>query len=169
MLRRLTKIIDKCVKKQAELSSLLMVVLVVMVCYEVTRRYFFNAPTIWSLEFTTFLYGVHFVMGYSYTEYFDGHVRVDIFSSKLPRKIQDILYITLTICVTLPLVALLAIWAWDNAITSTKILEELSSAWAPPIWPVKLLMALGFTFLFLQVLSNLIKRFLDFGQKEAVR
>ena len=169
MMRSLTKIIDKIVVKQAEVSSLLMVVLVVMMCYEVTRRYFFNAPTIWGLEFTTFIYGVHFVMGYSYTEYFDGHVRVDIFSSKFPKKIQDILYIILTICVTLPLVTLLGIWAWDNAITSTKILESLSSAWAPPIWPVKLVMALGFTFLFLQVLSNLIKRFLTFGHQEAVR
>jgi TRAP-type mannitol/chloroaromatic compound transport system permease small subunit len=167
MLRSLTKIIDKIVVKQAEASSLIMAVLVVMVCYEVIRRYFFNAPTIWGLELTTFMFGVHFVMGYAYTEYFDGHVRVDIFSSKLPKKIQDILYIILTLCITLPLVSLLAIWAWDNAITSTKILESLSSAWAPPIWPVKLLMALGFTFLFLQVLSNLIKRFLTFGQEEA--
>lgn len=169
MLRSLTKIIDKVVVKQAEASSLLMVVLVIMMCYEVVRRYFFDAPTIWGLEFTTFLYGVHFVMGYGYTEYFDGHVRVDIFSSRFPKKVQDVLYIVLTICVTLPLVTLLCIWAWDNAITSTKILEELSSAWAPPIWPVKLFMALGFTFLCLQVLSNLIKRFLGFGQKEAVR
>ena len=169
MLRTLTKIIDKIVVKQAEVSSLLMAVLVVMVCYEVVRRYFFNAPTIWSLELTTFIYGVHFVMGYGYTEYFDGHVRVDIFSSRFPKKIQDSLYIVLTLCVTLPLVTLLSIWAWDNAITSTKILEELSSAWAPPIWPVKLLMALGFTFLFLEVFSNLIKRFLTFGHEETVR
>lgn len=168
MMRRLTEIIDKCVKKQAELSSLLMVLLVVMVCYEVVRRYFFNAPTIWGLEFTTFIFGVHFVLGYSYTEYFDGHVRVDIFSSKLPRKIQDILYIVLTSVITLPLVTLLSIWAWDNAITSTKILEKLSSAWAPPIWPVKLLMALGFTLLALEVLANLIKRFLSLGQHKSV-
>jgi TRAP-type mannitol/chloroaromatic compound transport system permease small subunit len=164
----LTKTIDKVVVKQAEVSSLLMVILVVMVCYEVVRRYFFNAPTIWGLEFTTFIFGVHFVMGYGYTEHFDGHVRVDIFSSRFPKKLQDILYIILTIGVTLPLVALLCIWAWDNAITSTKIFEALSSAWAPPIWPVKLLMALGFTFLFLQVLSNLIKRITTIGQKEAV-
>lgn len=168
-MRWLTKIIDKIVQKQAEVSSLLMVVLVVLVCYEVVRRYFFNAPTIWGLELTTFIFGVHFVMGYGYTELFDGHVRVDIFSSRFPQKIQDILYIVLTIGITIPLVTLLAIWAWDNAIISTRILEDLSSAWAPPIWPVKLLMALGFTFLFLQVLSNLIKRFLTFGQKEAVR
>jgi TRAP-type mannitol/chloroaromatic compound transport system permease small subunit len=169
MLRRLTKIIDWIVVKQAEVSSLIMAVLVVMVCYEVVRRYFFNAPTIWSLELTTFMFGVHFVMGYGYTEYFDGHVRVDIFSSRLSKKMQDILYIVLTICITLPLVTMLGIWAWDNAITSTKILEALSSAWAPPIWPVKLFMALGFTFLFLQVLSNLIKRFLTFGRNEVIR
>jgi TRAP-type mannitol/chloroaromatic compound transport system permease small subunit len=165
----LTKTIDKIVVKQAEVSSLLVVILVVMMCYEVVRRYFFNAPTIWGLEFTTFIFGVHFVMGYGYTEYFDGHVRVDIFSSKFPQKVQDVLYIVLTAAVTLPLAALLGIWAWDNAITSTRLLEALSSAWAPPIWPVKLLMALGFTFLFLQVLSNLIKRILTFGQKKANR
>jgi TRAP-type mannitol/chloroaromatic compound transport system permease small subunit len=164
----LTKLIDKIVVKGSEISSLLMVILVVMVCYEVVRRYFFNAPTIWGLELTTFIFGVHFVMGYGYTEYFDGHVRVDVFSSKFPKKLQDGLYIVLTGCVTLPLVAMLCIWAWDNAITSTKILEALSSAWAPPIWPVKLLMALGFTFLLLQVFSNLIKRILTFGQKETV-
>ncbi|MBW1648523.1 MAG: TRAP transporter small permease subunit [Deltaproteobacteria bacterium] len=168
-MNRLTKMIDKVVVKQAEASSLLMALLVVMICYEVVRRYFFNAPTIWSLEFTTFLFGVHFVMGYSYTEHFDGHVRVDIFSSRFTQKTQDILYIVLTICVTLPLVALLGIWAWDNAITSTKILERLSSAWEPPIWPVKLLMALGFTFLFFQVLSNLIKRFSALSRTKANR
>jgi TRAP-type mannitol/chloroaromatic compound transport system permease small subunit len=146
-----------------------MVVLVVMMCHEVVRRYFFNAPTVWGLELTTFIFGVHFVMGYGYTELFDGHVRVDIFSSKFPKKTQDILYIVLTICITLPLVTLLGIWALDNAIISTRILESLSSAWAPPIWPVKLLMALGFIFLFFQVLSNLIKRILTFSQKQAVR
>ena len=163
-----TKSIDKIVQKQAEVSSLLMVVLVVMMCNEVVLRYFFNEPTIWGLELTTFIFGVHFVMGYGYTESFNGHVRVDIFSSKLPQRVQDILYIVLTTAVTLPLVALLGIWAWDNAIISTKIFEKLSSAWAPPIWPVKLLMALGLTFLFLQVLSNLIKRFSTFRENKTV-
>ncbi len=163
-MRLLTQVIDRIVEKQAEVSSLLMVVLVLLLCYEVVMRYFFNAPTVWGLEVTTFIFGVHFAMGYSYTEFFDGHVRVDIFSSKLPRRVQDILYLVLTTVITLPLVAMLGIWAWDSAITSTRMFEALSSAWAPPIWPVKLLMAAGFTLLFLQVLSNLIKRFLSFKQ-----
>lgn len=143
-----------------------MVILVILMCYEVVMRYFFNAPTIWGLEFTTFLFGIHFIMGYGYTESFDGHVRVDIFSSRFSKKVQDILYIVLTVCITTPLVALLSIWAWDNAITSTKILERLSSAWAPPIWPVKIFMAMGFSLLLLQVLSNLLKRIITFGHQE---
>lgn len=164
-MRSLIRIIDRIVEKQAEISSLLMVALVLLMCYEVSRRYFFNAPTIWGLEFTTFIFGVHFVMGFGYTEKYDGHVRVDIFSSRFPQKLQDILHIVLNGCITLPLVTFLSIWAWDNALTSTRIKEQLSSAWAPPIWPVKLLMALGFTFLFLQVLSNLLKRFTNFNNK----
>lgn len=164
-MKSLTRLIDRIVDKQAEFFSLAMVVLVLLMCYEVVRRYFFNAPTIWGLELTTFIFGVHFVMGFSYTELYDGHVRVDIFSSKLPPKAQQLIHIVLTLCITLPLVALLGVWAWDNAATSTRLAEKLSSAWAPPIWPVKLLMALGFTLLFLQVLSNLIKRILTFINK----
>lgn len=166
-MKAFTRFIDTIVEKQALASSLLMIVLVVLLTYEVVLRYFFNAPTIWGLELTTFLFGVHFVMGYGYTESYDGHVRVDIFSSKFPRKVQDVLYIALTTAITLPVVALLGIWAWDSAITSTKIFESLSSAWAPPIWPVKIFMALGFTFLFLQVLSNLIKRIAQFNHGQA--
>jgi TRAP-type mannitol/chloroaromatic compound transport system permease small subunit len=164
-----SRAIDTIVKRQAEVSSLLMAVLVVFVCYEVVMRYIFNAPTVWGLELTTYLFGIHFVMGYSYTELHHGHVRVDILSARLPPKAQDVIHIFLTAVITLPLVGLLAVWAWDNAITSTLILERLSSAWAPPLWPIKLFMAVGFTLLFLQVLSNLIKRFLSFGQPEALR
>ncbi len=56
-----------------------MVVLVLLSCAtRSARRYFFNSPTIWGLELTTFIYGVHFVMGFGYTEKYDGHVSVDI-------------------------------------------------------------------------------------------
>jgi TRAP-type mannitol/chloroaromatic compound transport system permease small subunit len=168
-MQRLSEIIDRCVRRQAEIASLLMVLLVVLMCYEVLMRYCFNAPSIWGLELSTFIFGVHFVLGYGYTEAFDGHVRVDIFSSKLPKRVQDILGIVLNLGITLPLVLLLGIWAWDNALISTRMLERYSSAWAPPIWPVKLLMALGFTFLLLQVLSNLIKRFRSLVQQPAER
>lgn len=157
-MRKLTHFIDRLVALQAEGTSLLMILLVIIMCMEVFLRYVLKSPTIWALEFTTFLYGMHFVMGYSYTEQFHGHVRVDIFSSKLPPKAQDILYIVTTAVISLPVCLMLCIWAFDNAWLSTRTLEHSASAWGPPIWPVKIIMALGFTLLFLQVLSNFLKK-----------
>ncbi|MBT8341677.1 MAG: TRAP transporter small permease subunit [Desulfatitalea sp.] len=155
---RFTKAIDRFVALQAEAASMLMILLVIIMCMEVFLRYVLKSPTIWALEFTTFLYGMHFVLGYGYTEQFHGHVRVDIFTAKLPQKAQDILYIATTSLLCLPLCLMLCIWSFDNAWQSTRTLERSASAWGPPIWPVKIVMALGFTFLVLQVSANLIKR-----------
>ncbi len=166
-MRGITKFIDKIIGFQAEGASLLMLLLVVIMCMEVFLRYFLQAPTIWALEFTTFLYGMHFILGYGYTESFHGHVSVDIFSTKLPGKIQDILYIITTALISLPVCLLLCIWAYDNAWLSTKTMEHSASAWGPSIWPVKIVMAIGFTFLVLQILSNLFKRMTRLTEKES--
>lgn len=160
-MRFVTKFIDRLVAVQAEGASLLMVLLVIIMCMEVFLRYVMQSPTIWALEFTTFLYGMHFVLGYGYTEQFHGHVRVDIFSTKLPKKVQAYLYIISTALISLPVTVMLCIWSFDNAILSTRTLERSASAWGPPIWPVKIFMALGFTFLALQVLANIIKSISD--------
>ena len=157
-MRSITEMIDKLVARQAEAASMLMILLVIVMVMEVFLRYFLKSPTTWALEFTTFLYGMHFVLGYGYTEQFHGHVRVDIFSSKFSRRVQDYLYIITTACISLPVCLLLCIWAYDNAWLSTRTLEHSASAWGPSIWPTKIVMALGFTFLVLQVASNLIKR-----------
>jgi TRAP-type mannitol/chloroaromatic compound transport system permease small subunit len=163
-MRTFAKVIDRLVALQAEGTSMLMVLLVIIMCTEVFLRYVLKSPTIWALEFTTFLYGMHFVLGYGYTEQFHGHVRVDIFSNKLSPKAQDFLYIVTTVFIALPVCLMLCIWSYDNAWHSTRILERSASAWGPPIWPVKIFMALGFTFLVLQVLSNLIKKFMTIGK-----
>jgi TRAP-type mannitol/chloroaromatic compound transport system permease small subunit len=161
----LAKFIDKIIVWQAEVSAQLMTLLVLIMCLEVFLRYVLKTPTVWGLEFTTFLFGMHFLLGYSYTEHHHGHVNVDIFASKLPQRMQTILYIVTTSLISLPVCVLLAIWGWDNAWLSTKTMERSPSAWNPLIWPVKLIMALGFTFLAMQVLSNIIKRYYELTDK----
>jgi TRAP-type mannitol/chloroaromatic compound transport system permease small subunit len=65
---------------------LLALPLLVVVVYEVVMRYAFNAPTTWGFEATTFLYGVHYMLGLAYCDVYGGHVRVDIFTSRMPQK-----------------------------------------------------------------------------------
>jgi TRAP-type mannitol/chloroaromatic compound transport system permease small subunit len=167
-MKAIIKFIDRIVALQAEGASMLMILLVIIMCMEVFLRYFLQSPTIWALEFTTFLYGMHFILGYGYTESFQGHVNVDIISAKLPAKVQDFFYIITTGFISLPVCLLLCIWSYDNAWRSTKTLEHSASAWGPSIWPVKIVMALGFTFLMLQILSNLLKRIAGLIGKKSV-
>jgi TRAP-type mannitol/chloroaromatic compound transport system permease small subunit len=119
-------------------------------------RYVFNAPTVWGFEATTFLYGIHYMVGLAYTDRFDGHVKVDVFTSRLSPKMQAIFGIITTSVIFLPVFFCLTIWSFKFAFTSIQRLERSWTSWAPPVYPFKLIMALAFLFLLLQGISNVI-------------
>jgi len=154
-----SEILDKIVVKQGRFISWFMPLLVILTGFEVFRRYVLSSPTVWGLEFTTFLFGIHFIMGFSYTEQFDGHVNVDILAARLSKRAQTILWLAATVLLTLPVVSLLIYGAILYAYESVIVLERNSTAWSPPIWPVKLFIPVGFILLFVQVVSNCIKKF----------
>jgi TRAP-type mannitol/chloroaromatic compound transport system permease small subunit len=157
MLNTISKGIDAFNKKEGEISSLLVIALLAVVIYEVFMRYAFNAPTIWGFEATTFIYGVHYMAGYAYTDVLDGHVKVDIFTSRMSTKAQAVLSILTNLVIFLPVFSVLTFYCFGFAIISTKALEVNSTSWAPPIWPFKLIMAVCFLFLLLQGVSSLLK------------
>jgi TRAP-type mannitol/chloroaromatic compound transport system permease small subunit len=170
MLEKITKTIDRFNIRQGEISSLLALPLLVVVVYEVFMRYVFNSPTTWGFEATTFLYGVHFMLGLAYCDVYGGHVRVDIFSSKLPIKLQGIVGILTSLLFFMPVMVLLTIASWKYALTSIAGRELNPTSWAPPIYPIKTLMAISFSFLLIQGFSNLIHNIRVFqGKAEGVR
>ncbi|MGB5422164.1 MAG: TRAP transporter small permease subunit [Desulfobacterales bacterium] len=160
MLAKISKAIDTINTKQGDLTSLLILPLAIVVFYEVIMRYVFNAPTIWGFEATIFLYGLHFMFGYSYTEVLEGNVKVDIFTSRMSEKTRAILNI-ITHCVFfLPVFSCLTYYVFQYALTSTMQHEVNSTSWAPPIWPFKLIMAFCFFLLLMQGVSNVLKSIL---------
>ena len=157
MLEKISTAIDGFSRKEGEWSSLLILPLTIVVVYEVIMRYVFDAPTVWGFEATTFLYGVHFMLGLAYSDVEDGHVKVDIFTSRMKAKPQAALVILANLIFFLPVFTCMTIWAWKYAITSTRLMERNSTSWAPSIWPIKLIMAVAFTFLLLQGISTVVK------------
>ena len=157
MLETIQKAIESFSNKQGEWTSLLIIPLLIVVIYEVCMRYLFNAPTIWGFETTTFLYGMHYMFGLSYTDVTGGHVKVDIFTSRASSKVQTILSILTTLVMFLPVMLCMTIWSFKFALTSIEGLELNSTSWAPPIYPFKSIMALTFLFLLLQGIANLIR------------
>lgn len=157
MLQELSSRIDVFSRKMGEWSALLILPLTIVVIYEVVMRYAFDAPTIWGFELTTFLYGVHFMLGLAYTDVTNGHVKVDIFTARARTRTQAMIVLLANLIIFLPVFTCMTIWAWKYAITSTLQLELNSTSWAPPIWPVKLIMAVAFSFLLIQGISTILK------------
>ncbi len=156
MLDTFSNTLETITRKEGEWASFLIYPLLFIVIYEVFMRYAFNAPTIWGFEATTFLYGLHYMFGIAYTEVHDGHVKVDIFTALFSSKKQTIMKILTNVVFFMPVMIPMTIWAFKFAYTSTIELEVNSTSWAPPIWPLKILMAMCFLFLLLQGIANLI-------------
>jgi len=152
----LEKRINGLNEKIGSCSSFLVIPLILVVVYEVIMRYVFNAPTVWAFEATTFLYGVHYMMGLGYTHKHNGHVAIDVFESRLAQKPRTTLRVITNVAIFIPTVGLLATWCVLLAITSWQNWEKASSSWAPPIYPFKTIMAIGFILLFLQGVAKLI-------------
>lgn len=157
MFSKIVKGIDTFTTRQGEITSMLILPLLGVVLWEVLMRYGFNAPTVWGFEMTGFLYGMHYMFGISYTDVRGGHVRVDIFTALAPKKVQAAIGALTTAVFFLPVFTCMAVWACKYAWSSVQVLEHNSTSWSPPIYPIKVVMAVCFIMLLLQGVSNLIR------------
>ena len=156
MLESISNKLSNFSRKEGEWMSFLVYPLLFVVVYEVFMRYIFNSPTTWGFEATTFLYGLHFMFGNAFTDVHNGHVKVDIFTSYMSQKTQTIVSIITNILFFMPVMVCLTIWSFIFAYNSTMGQEVNPTSWAPPIWPLKILMAVCFLFLLLQGVANLL-------------
>lgn len=155
-LRTLLRAIDKTNEWVARAVSWAVLVLIGTTVYEVVRRYAFGSPTSWVFEFNYLLHGVYFLLLGAYTYAVRGHVSVDILYGRLPPRGQAILDL-----VTAPLFFFfLAMMFWFGgrfALVSMGFRETLSSAWAPPIWPVKMVIPVAAGMVILQGLAKFLR------------
>ncbi|MEA3545982.1 MAG: TRAP transporter small permease subunit [Thermodesulfobacteriota bacterium] len=140
-------------------TAFLVLPLILVVVYEVAMRYLFNAPTKWAFEATTLLYGCHFALGFAYTHKNNGHVSIDIFESRLTKKPRTTLRIIVNLLLFVPTMGLLAMASVRYAADSWRNWELASTSWAPPLYPFKTILCIGFILLFLQGIAKLIADF----------
>jgi TRAP-type mannitol/chloroaromatic compound transport system permease small subunit len=150
-------VIDWISEWEGKIVSFFFVIASVQVCFELTLRYVFNAPTTWGLELTIYLCAVTYVMGGAYAQRFNAHIQVDLFYirwSPRTRAIVDLFIGDLLFfffCGVL--VWQSGAWAW-NAFTKGM---TSGTIWDPPIWPMKSVLFFGSLLLFLQGCSKFIR------------
>jgi TRAP-type C4-dicarboxylate transport system permease small subunit len=72
----------------AYLSSLLLISLVLLILTEIFIRYFFDMSTMIADEYSGYLYLAAIFLGLAYTFNEDAHIRINILTSKMSKKIK---------------------------------------------------------------------------------
>lgn len=148
--------IDKLNARVAKIISWVILLIIGATVYEVIMRYIFNAPTSWAFEFNYLAHGPYFLLLGAYAFANDAHVNVDIFSDRLSPRGQAVLT-AFTMPIFFFFVAMMFIYGGRFALNSLSFHERLSSAWAPPVYPIKMVIPVAAGLLFLQGVAKFIR------------
>jgi len=152
----LLNIIDKISIWSGNLFSVTNPIIIIIVVYEISLRYVFDAPTIWANEAVIYLAAVSYLMGGAYSHYFRAHVRVDILYLRFSPRTRAILD-TITFFFTFLYLGSLVWVGTEYALESLKVLEKTGSPWNPPIYPLKFAIPIGALLLLLQSIANFVR------------
>ncbi len=110
------------------------------------------------LEAQWYVFGALFLLGAGYTLKHNGHVRIDIFYQRLSPRGQAWLDLLGGLLFLLPFAGLLAWLSWPLFMDAWRMHEMSPDDGGLVRWPAKLLLPIGFGLLFLQGVSEVIKR-----------
>jgi TRAP-type mannitol/chloroaromatic compound transport system permease small subunit len=151
-------VVDAIVVGTGKVFSFLAVVLVGVITFEVTMRYGFGAPTPWGYEVITFTAGILSMMVAGYVLNVGRHACVDTVYSRFSPRIRAIMDL-----VTFPFFVFFCgtlLWVGADFFWGAAQLRQTTlTAWAPPIYPVKLFVPLGAFLILLQGLAKFIRDF----------
>ncbi len=156
MIARGLRFVDAISKWSGLIVAPLVLVYLVILLYEMTARYVFNAPTLWAHETSTFIFGTQFMLGGAYCYWSGSMVNVELFHARLPTRARAILDLFLFL---VPL-TVLVIMIWRGGeffLYSLRILEHSSSVFSPPLYPLRGVIPLAACLLLLQIVAKFVR------------
>lgn len=139
------------------LAWLILAAVVVSAVNATVRKIFDTSSNSW-LELQWVLFSVVFLLCSPWTLLANEHIRIDIVNNMLPKRVRDSIDVIGHAFFLLPLTIIMVITSVPFFMRSIEINEQSGNAGGLPQWPSKALVMLGFGFLFIQGISELIKR-----------
>lgn len=130
--------------------------LTLVVFIEVVSRYIFNNPLIWSHETSIYLFGGIGMIAGAYVVRHNRNIRMDIFYrrwSPRQRAVVDMVTGLIFLAYFLFLIQATGKFAVDAVIAN----QHSSSPWAPPVYPMKIVMAIAVFLVLLQGSAQFIR------------
>ncbi len=139
------------------MSWLILMAVIVSTVNAVIRKLFDVSSNAW-LELQWVLFGAVFLLCSPWTLMSNEHIRIDIVNSLLSKGTRNWIDVIGHVLFLMPLTVIMMLVSWPFAIRSLMINEQSVNAGGLAQWPAKFLIPIGFTLLFIQGISELIKR-----------
>ncbi len=155
-IRAFVRSVDAVNRVVGRFAMYLLFVLAAVLLYATASRVVAGVPVNWALEMSQFLLSAYYLLGGAYSMQQNAHVRMDLAYGRLsPRGRATTDAITI-LFVIFYLGVLLAggISSTNYAITYG---QKNYTAWAPLLWPIKVVMTIGVFLMLLQALSTFFK------------
>ena len=160
LLNQLSLRLEQFSEHTGKLVSWLVLVMVLLVSYDVAMRYFFLSGSVALQEMEWHLFSLIFLIGAAYTLKHDDHVRLDLFYKSKLMDDRRRAWVDLfgSIFLLIPFCILIIATAWPFVVQSYIHLEGSPDPGGLPYrWILKASIPLGFTFLLLQGISDIVK------------
>ena len=160
LLNKLSVRLEQFSECTGKLVSWLVLVMVLLVSYDVAMRYFFQSGSVALQEMEWHLFSLIFLFGASYTLKHDDHVRLDLFYKSKFMDDRRRAWVDLfgSIFLLIPFCILIISSAWPFVVQSYIHLEGSPDPGGLPYrWILKASIPLGFTFLLLQGIADIVK------------
>lgn len=158
LLLKLSRLIDVMNEKIGRGAMWLILVAVLISAINAVVRKAFNWSSNGLLEIQWYLFSGIFLFGAAYTLLHNEHVRIDVVAGRFSRRTQAWIEVFGTVFFLLPMCVMILWLAVPFAMHSFQSEEMSVNAGGLILWPVKMLLPIGFALLTLQGFSELIKR-----------
>ncbi|MFO7801780.1 MAG: TRAP transporter small permease subunit [Desulfovermiculus sp.] len=148
------------------ICSWVIIPLMLIIVFEVITRRLLHSPTVWTFEVSIQLFAFYFMILAAYTLLLKRHVAVDIFVRGLSERTRAIIDMITYLVFFFPFILIVFIEGYKYAYESWSMLEKSYTVFAPPIYPLKTVIPLAALLLFLQGLSEFIKKLLFVCKRE---
>ena len=136
---------------------LILVAVTVSAVNAIIRKTFDMSSNAW-LELQWLLFGAVFMLVAAYALQKNAHVRIDVVSNRLTKRTRNVIDLFGHLFMLAPMTLILMWLSGPFFLSSLLEGENSTNAGGLPVWPGKFVIFLGFVMLFLQMISEVIKR-----------
>ncbi|AWL96787.1 MULTISPECIES: TRAP transporter small permease subunit [Bradyrhizobium] len=139
------------------LAWLIVAAVIISAVNAIVRKTFDTSSNSW-LELQWVLFSIVFLLCSPWTLLDNEHIRIDIVNNALPKPVRNLIDVIGHLFFLIPLCIVMIITGVPFFQRSFEINEQSGNAGGLPQWPAKSLIMIGFAFLLVQGISELIKR-----------